>query len=128
MVAIVGATGAGKTTVVNLIERFYDPVQGNIFLDGVDLRDWAKHELRSHIGLVMQDVFIFGGSLKDNISLGRNEVDIDTIDLAITWSNAGRFINPSVRWNGSGNGRRGFFPLGRGTPNSIIYQGIGVRS
>jgi len=92
MVAIVGATGAGKTTVVNLIERFYDPVQGNIFLDGVDLKDWAKHELRSHIGLVMQDVFIFGGSLKDNISLGRNEIDIDTIDLAITRSNASRFI------------------------------------
>jgi ATP-binding cassette subfamily B multidrug efflux pump len=92
MVAIVGATGAGKTTVVNLIERFYDPVRGNIFLDGVDLRDWSKHELRSHIGLVMQDVFIFGGSLKDNISLGRNEVETDTIDLAITQSNASRFI------------------------------------
>ncbi|MBN1834117.1 MAG: ABC transporter ATP-binding protein [Deltaproteobacteria bacterium] len=92
MVAIVGATGVGKTTVVNLIERFYDPVQGNIYLDGVDLRDWSKHELRSHIGLVMQDVFIFGGSLKDNISLGRDEVDIDTIDLAITRSNASRFI------------------------------------
>ena len=92
MVAIVGATGAGKTTVVNLIERFHDPGQGNIYLDGVDLRDWSKHELRSHIGLVMQDVFIFGGSLKENISLGRKEVDIDSIDLAVTQSNASRFV------------------------------------
>ena len=92
MVAIVGATGAGKTTVVNLIERFYDPGQGSIYLDGIDLRDWSKHELRSHIGLVMQDVFIFGGSLKENISLGREEVETDTIDLAVTRSNASRFI------------------------------------
>ncbi len=92
MVAIVGATGAGKTTVVNLIERFYDPGQGNIYLDGIDLRDWSKHELRSHIGLVMQDVFIFGGSLKENISLGRKEVEIDTINLAVTRSNASGFV------------------------------------
>jgi ABC-type multidrug transport system fused ATPase/permease subunit len=92
MVAIVGATGAGKTTVVNLIERFYDPGQGNIYLDGIDLRDWPKQELRSHIGLVMQDVFIFGGSLKENISLGREEIESDIIDLAVTQSNANRFI------------------------------------
>jgi len=92
MVAIVGATGAGKTTVVNLIERFYDPTQGAVYLDGIDLRDWPKHELRSHIGLVMQDVFIFGGSLRDNISLGRKELEIDTVDLAVTRSNANRFI------------------------------------
>ena len=59
MVAMVGATGAGKTTVVNLIERFYDPDKGQVLLDSIDIKDWSKNELRSHIGFVMQDVFIF---------------------------------------------------------------------
>ena len=92
MVAIVGATGAGKTTVVNLIERFYDPDKGAVYLDGSDIRRWSKRELRSHIGLVMQDVFIFGGSLKDNISLGRDEVGMETVDMAVAQANAHRFI------------------------------------
>ncbi|MGD9074914.1 MAG: ABC transporter ATP-binding protein [Desulfobacteraceae bacterium] len=92
MVAIVGATGAGKTTVVNLIERFYDPGKGAIYLDGVDIRKWAKRELRSQIGLVMQDVFIFAGSLKENISLGRNEVSREVMERALTQANADRFI------------------------------------
>lgn len=92
MVAIVGATGAGKTTVVNLIERFYDPDEGAIYLDGIDIRKWSKRELRSQIGLVMQDVFIFAGTLKENISLGRDEVDREVMDRAVTQANADRFI------------------------------------
>jgi ABC-type multidrug transport system fused ATPase/permease subunit len=92
MVAIVGATGAGKTTVVNLIERFYDPGKGAIYLDGVDIRKWSKRELRSQIGLVMQDVFIFAGSLKENISLGRDEVSREVMERALTQANADRFI------------------------------------
>jgi ABC-type multidrug transport system fused ATPase/permease subunit len=92
MVAIVGATGAGKTTVVNLIERFYDPGKGAIYLDGVDIRKWSKRELRSQIGLVIQDVFIFAGSLKENISLGRDEVSSEVMERALTQANADRFI------------------------------------
>jgi ABC-type multidrug transport system fused ATPase/permease subunit len=92
MVAIVGATGAGKTTVVNLIERFYDPGKGAIYIDGVDIRKWSKRELRSQIGLVMQDVFIFAGSLKENISLGRDEVGREVMERALTQANADRFI------------------------------------
>jgi ATP-binding cassette subfamily B multidrug efflux pump len=92
MVAIVGATGAGKTTVVNLIERFYDSDKGVIYLDGVDIRKWSKRELRSQIGLVMQDVFIFAGSLRENISLGRDEVSGEVMDRALTQANADRFI------------------------------------
>ncbi|KPK31322.1 MAG: hypothetical protein AMK69_00655 [Nitrospira bacterium SG8_3] len=92
MVAIVGATGAGKTTVVNLIERFYDPDKGAIYLDGVDARKWSKTELRSQIGLVMQDVFIFAGSLKENISLGRDQVNREVMERALTQANADRFI------------------------------------
>ena len=92
MVAIVGATGAGKTTVVNLIERFYDPDKGAIYLDGVDIRKWSKRELRSQIGLVMQDVFIFSGSLKENISLGRDKVSKEVMQRALTQANADRFV------------------------------------
>ena len=92
MVAIVGATGAGKTTVVNLIERFYDPLQGSVLLDGLDLRRWPKKELQRNIGLVMQDVFIFSGRLADNILLGEDQAAPDALEQAITQANARSFI------------------------------------
>ncbi len=69
--AIIGATGSGKTTIINLLERFYDPQQGSILLDGVDLRRFEPHWLREHIGLVMQDIFIVPGSIRENILLDR---------------------------------------------------------
>jgi ATP-binding cassette subfamily B multidrug efflux pump len=92
MVAIVGATGAGKTTVVNLVERFYDPAEGIILLDGRDIRQRSQKELRSSIGLVMQDVFIFSGSLVDNILLGEERRSAEVLDTAIKQANADRFI------------------------------------
>jgi len=67
--AIVGATGSGKTTLINLLERFYDPCAGMIRVDGIDLRDLDMHWLRDQIGLVMQDVFIVPGSIRENILL-----------------------------------------------------------
>ena len=92
MVAIVGATGAGKTTVVNLIERFYDPLEGRVLLDNEDLRHWPKKALQRHIGLVMQDVFIFSGSLADNILLGDDKQGAQAVERAITQANARSFI------------------------------------
>lgn len=92
MIAIVGATGAGKSTVVNLIERFYDPLEGAVLLDGVDLRRWRKQDLRSRIGLVMQDVFIFSGTLKDNILLGEDSRGEGVLEKAIREANADLFI------------------------------------
>jgi ATP-binding cassette subfamily B multidrug efflux pump len=92
MVAIVGATGAGKSTVASLIERFYDPLGGRVLLDSVDLRQWPKKDLQRHIGLVMQDVFIFAGSLADNILLGEGQAGPDTLEQAITQANARSFI------------------------------------
>ena len=91
-VAIVGATGSGKTTLVNLAERFYDPDEGTIVLDGVDLRKWSKRELRQNISLVMQDVFIFSGNLGDNISLGREDINAESLESAAREANALSFI------------------------------------
>ncbi len=93
MVAVVGATGAGKSTVVNLIERFYDPDEGAVCLDGVDLRLWPTPALRKVLGLVMQDVFVFSGRLKENISLGRQEIGPGEVEKAATRVNAGSFIH-----------------------------------
>jgi ATP-binding cassette, subfamily B, multidrug efflux pump len=92
MVAVVGATGAGKSTLVNLIERFYDPLEGKVLLDGIDLRRWRQQDLRSHIGLVMQDVFIFSGTLEDNVLLGEEGKDPGTLEKAIREANAHNFI------------------------------------
>ena len=66
-VAFVGATGAGKTTIISLLSRFYEPQKGEIRVDGIPLRDWQLHALRAQIAVVLQDVFLFAGTLRDNI-------------------------------------------------------------
>ena len=70
-IALVGPTGAGKTTVINLITRFYDPVGGAVKIDGKDVREVSLHSLRSQIGVLMQDPFIFKGTIIENIRYGR---------------------------------------------------------
>ena len=91
-VALVGPTGSGKTTVVNLIERFYDPQWGALFRDGMDLRQWPMGAYRRGLGLCLQDVFIFSGNLADNISLGREGIDREKIESAAAAANALTFI------------------------------------
>ncbi|EFK06552.1 ABC transporter, ATP-binding protein [delta proteobacterium NaphS2] len=91
-VALVGATGSGKTTVVSLMERFYDPDQGHITLDGIDLREWSNEGLRKAVSLCMQDVFIFSGAVWDNISLGRKDLEDDAVRRAAETANALGFI------------------------------------
>jgi len=90
--AIVGATGSGKTTVVNLVERFYDPDKGSVILDGIDLREWSNTKLRGVVSLCMQDVFIFAGKIEDNISLGREGLNSEAINHAAETANARPFI------------------------------------
>ena len=92
-VAIVGATGAGKTSIISLLERFYDIQKGRITLDGVDIRDMEKSYLRSHLGLVMQDVFVFAGNIKGNIRLGKESISDAEVKRVAEYVNADRFID-----------------------------------
>ena len=91
-VAIVGATGAGKTSIINLLERFYDPQGGQILVDGVDIREMDVSLLRSHIGLVLQDVFLFAGDIRSNIQLGNDHLSAEEIERITRYVNADRFI------------------------------------
>jgi len=90
--AFVGATGAGKSTIMHLIARFYDVQRGQILLDGVDIRELTKTELRSGIGVVMQDVFLFSGTIRDNIRLNNTEISDDRIREIAQYVNAHHFI------------------------------------
>uniref|UniRef100_UPI0039A7152B ABC transporter ATP-binding protein n=1 Tax=Ornithobacterium rhinotracheale TaxID=28251 RepID=UPI0039A7152B len=78
-IAIVGATGAGKSTIINLLSRFYDIKSGSICIDGVDIRDYNLQNLRSHIAVVLQDVFLFNDTILNNISLGDNNISENDI-------------------------------------------------
>src|SRR6185503_2218170 len=81
-VALVGHTGSGKTTITNLLMRFYDVQKGRILLDGVDVRDWDLHDLRSNFAVVLQDVFLFSGSIANNIRLENEDIQTDRVEWA----------------------------------------------
>ncbi len=91
-VALVGATGSGKTTTIKLLNRSYDIQQGSIKVSGVDVRDWDLHALRRHIGVVLQDVFLFSGDVRGNLTLGDSAVSRERVEQAAKNANADRFI------------------------------------
>ena len=91
-VALVGATGAGKTTIAKLIARFYDPTTGSVTLDGVDLRDLSQSDLRRHVVMVTQENFMFDGTVADNIRFGRPAATDDEVRAAAAAVGADRFI------------------------------------
>ena len=91
-IALVGHTGSGKTTITNLIMRFYDVQKGRILVDGVDVRDWDLHDLRSNFAVVLQDVFLFSGSIENNIRLGKTEISRKRIEWAAREVHADEFI------------------------------------
>ena len=90
--ALVGATGAGKSTIINLLSRFYEVQRGSILLDGVDIRELDVRQLRRHIGGVQQDIFLFAGSIESNIGLDDPSITGERIRQAATDVNADRFI------------------------------------
>jgi ABC-type multidrug transport system fused ATPase/permease subunit len=91
-VALVGPTGAGKTTLVGLIPRFYDIDSGRVNIDGKDVRHVTQHSLRSQMGVVMQEPFLFSGTVKENIRYGKLEASDDEIETAARAANAHDFI------------------------------------
>lgn len=91
-IAVVGATGAGKSTLVGLIPRFYDPTQGAVCIDGKDIRDFTVNSLREQISLVLQDSLLFSGTVRENIAFGRPDATDDDIVAAACLANADKFI------------------------------------
>ena len=92
-VAIVGPTGAGKTTIVKLLMRFYDVDAGAILLDGVDIREYDRHVLRENFGMVLQDTWLYSGSIKDNIKYGRPDATDEEVEEAARAAHIHHFIH-----------------------------------
>ncbi|ACK66403.1 ABC transporter related [Rippkaea orientalis PCC 8801] len=93
IIALVGSSGAGKTTLVNLLPRFYDPQDGQIFIDGVDIKDVTLKSLRRQIGIVPQETTLFSGTIAQNIAYGQEELDFAAIEAAAKIANAHSFIS-----------------------------------
>ena len=91
-VAFVGATGAGKTSIISLMSRFYDVQKGSIYVDGIDVREVRQKDLRKHIGTVLQDPFIFSGTIASNIRLHEEQISDELIRKAAEYVNAAHFI------------------------------------
>ncbi len=91
-IALVGHTGSGKSTLINLLSRFYDPVEGSVIIDGHDIRNVTIQSLRSQIGIVLQDTFIFSGTIRDNIRFGRLDATDEEVEMAAKSVNAHEFI------------------------------------
>ncbi|OMC32599.1 ABC transporter [Mycobacterium sp. GA-1841] len=107
LVGVVGHTGSGKSSLVSLIPRFYDPSAGTVRIDGIDLRDYKLHELRSQIAYVLQDTVLFRGTIRDNIAFGRPDADHDEIVEMAKLANAHEFISDMPLGYDSPVGERG---------------------
>ena len=106
-VAFVGATGAGKTTIASLLLRFYELEEGRIFLDGRDIREYTQRSLRRQIGLVQQDVFLFGDTVRYNIAYAKPEADAEEIEAAAKAAAADEFIDKLPKGYATEIGERG---------------------
>ena len=91
-IGILGSTGAGKTSLINMLMRFYEPSSGEVFLDGVNVNRYTLSSLRRRIGLAMQEIFLFSDSVSANIAYGRNDLDMDSIRIRALQADADNFI------------------------------------
>jgi len=107
-IAIVGRSGAGKTTLCNLVARFFDPEKGRILIDGIDLMDVQLHSFRQLLGVVEQDVFLFDGTIAENIAYGRRGASLDEVIEAAKAAAADEFISKSPKGYETLIGERGF--------------------
>ncbi len=106
-IALLGATGSGKTTIINLLPRFYDPTQGRITIDGYDLRDVTLDSLRSNIGIVLQETTLFSGAIRDNIAFGKPEATMEEVSEAAKAAAAHEFIESFPQGYDTPVGERG---------------------
>lgn len=106
-VAVVGGTGSGKSTLVNLLPRFLDPTEGRVTLDGYDLKDLDLRSIRSHMGIVLQDNFLFSATVRENIALGKPDATLEEIREAAELAQAAPFISELPRGYETPVGERG---------------------
>jgi ABC-type multidrug transport system fused ATPase/permease subunit len=106
-VALVGATGAGKSTMAKLAARFYDPTRGRVLVDGTDLREVSSHSLRSQMGIVPQEAFLFSGTVRENIAFGSPDADDEQVHAAAAAVGAEEFIAELPRGFDTEVGERG---------------------
>jgi ATP-binding cassette subfamily B protein len=106
-VAVVGQTGAGKTSLVKLINRTYDATQGQVLVDGVDVREWNLSALRSQISMIEQDIFLFSRSVSDNIAFGKPDAAQSEVEMAAQSAQADDFIQTFDKGYGTVVGERG---------------------
>jgi ATP-binding cassette subfamily B protein len=106
-VALVGHTGAGKTTVISLLLRFYDIQRGQILLDGRDIREYNLHDLRRHFGIVLQDPVLFSGTLESNVRMGTEGIDRPAVERALEEVGLGDFLRTLPDGAGTAVGERG---------------------
>ena len=117
--ALVGATGSGKTTIISLLCRFYEIQRGQILVDGIDIREWNVEALRRRFGLVQQDVFLFAGDIASNIRFGAPELSDAAIAQVARYVNADRFIDRLPDTYRHDVQERGAVPVCRSTPTFI---------
>ena len=124
-VALVGETGAGKSTFAKLVARFYDPTSGGVLVDGRDLRTVTAHSLRSQMGIVPQEGFLFSGTIRENIAFGRPDATDEEIDAAARAVGAHEFISELERRLRLADRRARRAAVGRPAPTGRVRAGVG---
>ena len=119
-IGILGPTGAGKSTIMNLLCRFYDATEGEVLVDGVNVKDMDLYELRDNIGMAMQDVFLFSDTIEGNIAYGRPDCPVEKVKKAAIAADANHFIQAMPDGYDTIVGERGVGLSGGQKANSVF--------